>query len=130
MDTIRTYLRELRKLKNISQRELAEQIGMSLRGFSDYELGKTEGLKGAMLIQAVVYLDAAWSDLIDLSRPDATEDEAIQRARFHVEHPPTPIPAQDEIEISQLTQELLRNPHFRNAFLTFWSGWKAHESVK
>lgn len=130
MDTIRTYLRELRKRRGISQKTLAEHIGMSLRAFSDYELGKTEGLKGAMLIQAVLYLDAAWSDMIDLARPDATEEDAIERARAHVDHPPTPIPSQDEAEITQITQELLRNPHFRNAFLTFWSGWKAHESVK
>lgn len=127
MDGIRLYLRELRKLRNISQRKLAEQIGMSLRGFSDYELGKTEGLKTSMFIRAVVCLGGEWDDLIALAQ-GMTDDEAMALAKRRVEHPSAD-PVQEE-EIVHITQEAMRNPHFRQVFLSFWSGWKARETLK
>jgi len=42
MSAFSTRLRELRTLKNVTQKQVAESTGLSERGYQNYELGERE----------------------------------------------------------------------------------------
>jgi transcriptional regulator with XRE-family HTH domain len=73
-DALRGYLRELRDRQHISQKDLADRIGLSLRAFVDWETGKTEDLKGSLLVQAIKEVGASWKD-IESFTADSTFDD-------------------------------------------------------
>lgn len=80
MDGVREYLRTVRKEKDVRQRELAEVAGISLRAFQDWEAGKTDDLKGSLLIRIMSYLQVPFEHIRLLTESSATPDEGHQLA--------------------------------------------------
>ena len=123
---IRTYIRELRKRRNVSQKELADHIGLSLRAFSDWETGKSDDLKAMLFIKAILFLNGSWNDIVDLvehADNEVGEGKAIEYAKGRM--PEYTLYANGDTEDVMKIMQELRDPQFRNAFLIFWSGWKA-----
>ena len=79
-DGMRAYLRELRVQRGVSQRALAEAMGLSLRALIDWESGKTDDLKSTYLFRVVAFLGASLDDIRTLVEAGAGEDEGRQRA--------------------------------------------------
>ncbi len=79
-DGMRAYLREVRIQRGISQRALAEAMGLSLRALIDWESGKTDDLKSTSLFRATSFLRASLDDIRALIEAGAGEEEGRQRA--------------------------------------------------
>lgn len=83
MDAIRAYLHAIRHARKISQRTLAERIGLSERAWIDWETGKTADLKASVLIKTVAILGASLGDVAQLLEMDA--DSGTQAAQRLIE---------------------------------------------
>jgi transcriptional regulator with XRE-family HTH domain len=125
-DALRVYLREIRIKKGLSQEKAADAIGWSSRSYNEWETGKNDDIKSRFLIRLVVTLDVPWEDVSYLELNDVSVDEAISIADKRLSSPTIHIPVND-IELRQLTEQLWNDDKLRNAFLIFWSGWKAKE---
>jgi transcriptional regulator with XRE-family HTH domain len=79
-DGMRAYLREVRIQRGVSQRALAEAMGLSLRALIDWESGKTDDLKSTSLFRAASFLRASLDDIRTLIEAGADEAAGRQRA--------------------------------------------------
>lgn len=83
MDGMRAYLRALRIRSGLTQEEAATTIGLSLRAYTDWEMGRTEEIKAGPLMKLVTAIGARLDDIKALvtSGADAAAGEALaQRA--------------------------------------------------
>lgn len=124
-DALQTYMRELRKQRHLSQHDVAHKIGLSLRAFSDWETGKSEELKGTLLVRLVEYLQGSWDQITRIVLENMEPDEAAKLAHEHVNSNRSSAP--QDAEISQFMEQILADERLLMAVLTFWAGWKAHK---
>lgn len=73
---LRAFIRALRLGRDISQRELADHLGLSLRAFQGWEAGETEKIDANLFLRAVAYLQGP-SDLRGLSYASAAEGREL-----------------------------------------------------
>lgn len=81
VDGARAYLRTLRKEQKHSQEQVAEAAGLSLKGYTDWEAGRTEEMRAGPLLRAVSFLRGSAETLRDLVTRDAPADEGERMAR-------------------------------------------------
>lgn len=79
-DGVRAYIRTLRIAHGYSQPEFAKRVGLSARGYIDYELGDTQELKQSTLVRAIEALSAPFEDIRDLILCDADADAGRAKA--------------------------------------------------
>lgn len=77
---VRAYIRTLRIARGYTQPELAALIGLSARGYIDYESGETKELKQSTLIRALEALCAPYEDVRDLIVNDRDAEQGRSRA--------------------------------------------------
>ena len=87
MQALRTYLRELRIRKGVSQDELAEAIGISRQQLMRWETGKTSVIRGDALLRAIGYLNASFEDALYLAQDGMTSDDGYRQATIRINPP-------------------------------------------
>src|SRR5436305_346224 len=81
MLAVTAYLREIRSQKDISQKALADAMGLSLRQTNRWETEGTEGIKADALMRAVSFLGASIQHVMTLfAREDATAEDGQRLA--------------------------------------------------
>jgi transcriptional regulator with XRE-family HTH domain len=120
-DEVRLYLRDLRIKQGFSQEKVSENIGWSLRSFSDWETGKSGDIKSRYLIRLVVFLCASWEEIVRLELTEITEQE--DGTPHQIARPPPDQFHSDELE--KLIHQLRVDEELQTAFLIFWAGWNA-----
>lgn len=81
-DGLRAYVRERRRWRNLTQEQLAEKIGMSLRAYTDWERGKRPTIKSTLLTQIVEALGAAPEHVAELLSRSVPPERARELARI------------------------------------------------
>jgi transcriptional regulator with XRE-family HTH domain len=122
-EPLRLYLRELRDKQGITQQEAADNIGLSLRAFSDWETGKSDDIKSRHLIRLVVLVKASWSDIVYLETENIEHDTGIKFADTLL----SASTGELDTSVEDLIEHLRSDVKLLNAFLVFWAGWKARE---
>jgi transcriptional regulator with XRE-family HTH domain len=77
---LRAYIRTLRDLRGITQKQVAQAIGLPYRTYVDWEGGSTAELRGSPLVRAIDFLKGSWDDVRQLVREDVTEAQGRQLA--------------------------------------------------
>lgn len=73
---IRLYLIALRKGRKISQEKLAMAVGVSRPTIREWESGRTEEMKGSMLLRAMAFLGASRVHMSQIiTDPNLTEED-------------------------------------------------------
>jgi transcriptional regulator with XRE-family HTH domain len=124
-DAVRLYLRELRDKQGVTQQDAADTIGWSLRSYSDWETGKTNDIKFRFLVRLVVLVNANWDDISYLELESTEPQDGVKRAEKRIKAPIE----KSNYELQSLIEQLNSDEALMNAFLIFWSGWKARELV-
>jgi transcriptional regulator with XRE-family HTH domain len=124
-DAVRLYLRELRDLQGITQQDAADNIGWSLRAYSDWETGKTNDIKFRFIVRLVVLVGASWEDISQLELDNFAPDDGARLAEKRIKSPSE----KSNQELQSLINELMTDEALMNAFIIFWSGWKARKAV-
>lgn len=123
-DALRVYLRELRIKRGFTQEKAADAIGWSARSFNDWETGKNDDIKSRFLIRLVLLLNASWDDVSFLELNDVSMEEALRLSNKRGSADNT---QSSNTDVQKLIEQLWLDDELRNAFLVFWSGWKARE---
>jgi transcriptional regulator with XRE-family HTH domain len=76
-DALRSYVRTLRQLRNISQPDVADAIGMALRTYKSWEVGETRDIKTPYLLRAVRFLRGSFDQVATIPDSATVEDGAI-----------------------------------------------------
>lgn len=69
MNITAVRLRRTRKLKGMSQQELADKVGVSKATICRYERGKTENIKKGVLVKIAAELGVNYAYLLDIDLP-------------------------------------------------------------
>jgi transcriptional regulator with XRE-family HTH domain len=135
MAGVRGYLRRLRQERHVSQKDLAEHIGLSRRALIDWETGKTRTIKSEPLYQAVEYLDGSADQINELlGQLEVTEADGESAAlnwlrRDQIVYMDEIIATTSPDDLAEIIAEL-RNEYQRDSSLvetlrTFLAGWRA-----
>lgn len=83
MNITAVRLRRTRRLKGISQQELADKVGVSKATICRYERGKVENIKKCVLAKIAAELGVSYQYLLDIDLPsyyiEDDEDAKIER---------------------------------------------------
>lgn len=74
-NALRSYLRELRVMQGVTQKDLANAMGASFRTVLEWEAGRIDELKSVPLVRAIEYLNGSMNDVsLMLLQSDANAD--------------------------------------------------------
>lgn len=79
---LRAYAKERRRRNKLTQEQLAEKIGMSLRAYTDWERGKRSTIKSTLLTKMVEVLEAAPEHIAELLSKPVTPQRARELAHI------------------------------------------------
>lgn len=81
MIAVTSYIRQIRLLKGVSQRTLADAMGLSARQVNRWETGHTPTVGVEAFLRALIFLDIQPNTLLELyAGPQATAEDGQTRA--------------------------------------------------
>ena len=76
-NNLRRYLQILRKKRGVSQKDLADAMGLSLRAIVDWETGSTDDIKSVPLTRALEFLQGSFADIEELTLLRDDDEEGV-----------------------------------------------------
>lgn len=84
-DAMRTYVATLRRGRGVSQKDLADRIGMNARTYLSWETGETQDIKAPYLLRAVEVLSGSADHLMRLADDRLGAEEGRKLAEVILE---------------------------------------------
>lgn len=84
-DAIRSYLRALREAQGISQKAVADTLGIQVVSWGRQERGESEEITADMLFKAMRFLKGSFRDLQELAADGADTSRGAELARHRAD---------------------------------------------
>jgi len=108
--TAREYVRSERMRRGITQKQMADHMGIALRTYTDWENGRTKTIKGHLLGLALGYLQAPPDVIARLMVSTPEADITSQEIVNQIETLPPDEQERQRQEATELIDELLSDP--------------------